>query len=145
MGGGALPMDKVLVADDDPALRSLLRLVARRAGFDVDVACNGQEALEMIRENTYLIAIVDLMMPLMNGYEVVERLALLDDRPGLIVVTAMTDTYVKGLDGNVVHSIVRKRFDVEMLRGVLTELATALRESRGESKNNVVDFRGHAC
>src|SRR5688500_13809006 len=116
-------MDKVLVADDDPALRSLLRLVARRAGFDVDMACNGQEALDMIRQNSYLIAIVDLMMPLMNGYELVERLAAVEDRPGLVVVTAMSDTYIQGLDGNVVHSIVRKPFDVEMLRGVLTELA----------------------
>src|SRR5688500_1125457 len=129
MGGGTYQMDKVLVADDDPALRSLLRLVARRAGFDVDVASNGQEALEMIRQNTYLIAIVDLMMPLMNGYELVERLALMEDRPGLVVVTAMTDTYVKGLDGHIVHSIVRKPFDVEMLRGVLTELAASLRET----------------
>src|SRR5688572_25226345 len=136
-------MDKVLVADDDAALRSLLRLVARRAGFEVDMACNGQEALDLIRRNDYLIAIVDLMMPLMNGYEVVERVAQMKDRPGLIVVTAMTDTYVAGLDGNVVHSIVRKPFDVEMLRGVLTELAAALREAKRQ--DNVIDFRDRAC
>jgi DNA-binding response OmpR family regulator len=136
-------MDKVLVADDDPALRSLLRLVARRAGFEVDMACNGHEALELIQKNSYLIAIVDLMMPLMNGYEVVERVAAMEERPGLIVVTAMTDSYVSNLDGNVVHSIVRKPFDVEMLRGVLTELAAVIRETkRGD---NVVDFRDHAC
>lgn len=107
------------------------------------MASNGQEALDLIRKNDYLIAIVDLMMPLMNGYEVVERVAQMEDRPGLIVVTAMTDTYVNGLDGNVVHSIVRKPFDVEMLRGVLTELATALREAK--RTDNVVDFRDHAC
>ena len=136
-------MDKVLVADDDAALRSLLRLVARRAGFDVDMASNGQEALELMRRNKYLIAIVDLMMPLMNGYELVKRVAAMDDRPGLIVVTAMTDTYVSGLDGNIVHSIVRKPFDVEMLRGVLTELATSLRESKRQ--DNVIDFRDRAC
>ena len=136
-------MDKVLVADDDAALRSLLRLVARRAGFEVDMACNGQEALDLMRKNDYLIAIVDLMMPLLNGYEVVQRVAQMENRPGLIVVTAMTDTYVAGLDGNVVHSIVRKPFDVEMLRGVLTELAEALREAK--RTDNVVDFRDHAC
>jgi DNA-binding response OmpR family regulator len=136
-------MDKVLVADDDAALRSLLRLVARRAGFEVDMASNGQEALELIRKNNYLIAIVDLMMPLMNGYELVERVAEMDERPGLIVVTAMTDTYVSGLDGNIVHSIVRKPFDVEMLRGVLTELATALRQTN--RRDNVIDFRDRAC
>ena len=107
------------------------------------MACNGQEALDLIRKNDYLIAIVDLMMPLMNGYEVVERVAQMEDRPGLIVVTAMTDTYVSGLDGNVVHSIVRKPFDVEMLRGVLTELAAVLREAK--RTDNVVDIRDHAC
>lgn len=136
-------MDKILVADDDPALRSLLRLVARRAGFDVDMAANGYEALELMNRNTYLIAIVDLMMPLMNGYELVERVAKMAERPGLIVVTAMTDAFVNNLDGNIVHSIVRKPFDVEMLRGVLTELAAVIREAkRGD---NVVDFRDHAC
>ena len=134
--------EKILVADDDPALRGLLRLVARRAGFEVDVATNGQEALEKIGANKYLIAIVDLMMPVMNGYEVVERLAAMESCPGVIVVTATTDSYVRGLDGNVVQSIVRKPFDVEMLTGVLTELAKALKE--GREGDNVVDFPNHA-
>lgn len=134
--------EKILVADDDPALRGLLRLVARRAGFEVDVATNGQEALEKIGANKYLIAIVDLMMPVMNGYEVVERLAAMKSCPGVIVVTATTDSYVRGLDGNVVQSIVRKPFDVEMLTGILTELAKALKEGRDE--DNVVDFPNHA-
>ena len=107
------------------------------------MAANGHEALELMQKNSYLIAIVDLMMPLMNGYEVVERMAAMDERPGLIVVTAMTDSYVSNLDGNIVHSIVRKPFDVEMLRGVLTELATVIRESK--RRDNVVDFRDHAC
>ena len=75
--------DKILVADDDPALRGLLRLVAGRAGFEVDVATNGHEALEKIHANRYLIAIVDLMMPVMNGYEVVERLAEMESCPGV--------------------------------------------------------------
>ncbi|HUP46998.1 MAG TPA: response regulator [Thermoanaerobaculia bacterium] len=132
-------MDRILVADDDPALRGLMRLVARRSGFAVDIAANGKDALDKIQENDYLIVVVDLMMPIMNGYEVIERLAGMPDRPGVVVVTATTDTYIQQLNGDVVQSIVRKPFDIEMLRGVLTELARALRESARPA--NVVDIR----
>ena len=136
-------MDRILVADDDAGLRGLMKLVARRAGFEVDTAADGTEALEKIRTNSYIIAIVDLMMPLMNGYEVVEQLSAMKDRPAVIVVTAMTDTYVRRLDGRVVQSIVRKPFDIELLRGVLTELAEAMRKGRPGA--DIVDFRDYAC
>ena len=135
-------MDKILVADDDPALRGLLKLVARRVGFEVDTAADGREALEKIRANDYLIAIVDLMMPVMDGYEVVDALAEIKNRPGVIVVTAMTDTYVQRLDGQVVQSIIRKPFDIEMMGSILTELARALRKAR--HPDNVIDLRDHA-
>ncbi|HUP49905.1 MAG TPA: response regulator [Thermoanaerobaculia bacterium] len=143
-------MDKILIADDDPALRSLLRLVAQRAGFAVDLASNGHEAIEKIAANDYIIAVVDLMMPKMNGYELVDRIAKLKVRPAVLVVTAMTDTFLPRLDGNIVHSIIRKPFDIDMVTAVLTELAAAVRSSGSEGEEstgtgNVIEFRGPAC
>lgn len=120
-------MDKILIADDDPALRGLLRLVALRCGFQVDTAANGREALERLGENSYLIAVIDLMMPLVNGYEIVQQLADVQDRPAVLVVTAMTDAHLPRMDGKVVHSVIRKPFDIDMVSSVLTDLAAALK------------------
>ena len=131
-------MDRILVVDDDPALRSLLKLVAARAGFDVDTARDGVEALEKLTTNEYLIAVIDLMMPRVNGYDVVQRLAAFEKRPAVLVVTAMHDAHVPRLDGKIVNSILRKPFDIEMFSAVLTELAGALRA--GKPVPNVVNF-----
>jgi DNA-binding response OmpR family regulator len=145
---GVRRLSKVLVADDDPALRGLIKLVAARAGFEVDTAVNGIEALEKIRTNRYAIAVVDLMMPRMSGYELVDHLAEIENRPAVLVVTAMNDAQLPQLDGNVVNSIVRKPFDIGMLSAVLTELASTLKrkeeeeQRRADDEGKVVSFPG---
>lgn len=123
-------MDKVLVVDDDPAVRALLEIVGKRAGFTVDTSPDGLDALEKLREADYLIMVLDLMMPRVNGYDVVQQLAAEPRRPAIIVVTAMTGSYVAQLDPQVVHSIVRKPFDVDMMAAILTSVASAVKSAR---------------
>ena len=129
---------KILIADDDPPLRGLLRLVAARAGFDVDTASNGAEALEKIRANHYTVAVIDLMMPWMSGYDVIEHLAEMPERPAVVVVTALNDARLARLDSSVVSSILRKPFDIEMLSAVLTELAESAKAK--EQNGDVIEF-----
>ena len=136
-------MRRVLVADDDPALRALLRLVATRAGFETASAANGMEALELLRKETFDVALIDLMMPRMSGYEVLQQITDLPHRPAIVVVTAMNDAHLPRLDSSVVSSILRKPFDIEMLAAILMELADA-KKARERSANNVIDFPG-AC
>jgi two-component system response regulator CpxR len=123
-------LDKVLVVDDDPAVRALLEIVGTRAGFTVDTAVDGLEALEKLRNEPYLILVVDLMMPRVNGYDVVQQLRNEPRRPGIVVVTAMTGSYIEKLDPEIVQSIVRKPFDVDMFAAVLTEVAITLKRPR---------------
>ncbi len=133
---------RILVADDDPPLRSLLRLVGTRAGFEVDVASNGMEALELLRANPYLVAVVDLMMPRMSGYDLIEHIAAMPSRPAVIVVTATQDPAVGRLDSSVVTSILHKPFDIEMLSAVLRDLAATASERQSDSgESKIVDFR----
>jgi DNA-binding response OmpR family regulator len=129
---------KILIADDDPPLRGLLRLVAARAGFDVDTASNGAEALEKIRANRYTVAVIDLMMPWMSGYDVIEHLAEMPERPAVVVVTALNDARLARLDSSVVSSVLRKPFDIEMLSAVLTELAESAKAI--EQNGDVIEF-----
>ncbi len=119
-------LKRILVVDDDPAVRALLEIVGRRAGFVVDTAVDGLDALEQLRAQEYVIVILDLMMPRVNGYDVVQQLRSEPRRPAIVVVTAMTGTFVSDLDPQVVQSIIRKPFDVEMMAAVLTDLAAAM-------------------
>lgn len=62
---------KVLVVDDEPFILRSLSFVLRKGKMDVVEARNGQEALDMIREHHPRLVFLDVMMPKMNGYDVV--------------------------------------------------------------------------
>ena len=79
----------ILIADDDPAIRSLLRLIVERSGLHVDLAADGQEALTMIERRDYALVLLDLQMPRTNGFDVVDRLRTKAPRPVIIVLTAL--------------------------------------------------------
>jgi len=64
----------VLVADDDPDILSLVALRLERSGFDVIVARDGEQAIEAALERAPDIALLDVMMPKLDGYQVTERL-----------------------------------------------------------------------
>lgn len=84
---------KVLVADDDPFHRELCVSALEEAGFAVIAASDGAETLERFEDHTFEIAIIDLTMPLVDGFEVITRLR---SRPAtehvpLIVITGHDD------------------------------------------------------
>jgi len=63
-----------LVVDDDPGLQGLFFSLLGRGGFAVDCAPNGRQAFEYIRRGTYSVILLDLMMPEVNGLELLDRL-----------------------------------------------------------------------
>jgi DNA-binding response OmpR family regulator len=69
----------VLIADDDPDIVRFVALNLRLEGFDVDVADNGQDALDKALDTHPSLILLDTMMPRMDGYEVCSRLR--DQRP----------------------------------------------------------------
>lgn len=123
-------MSRILVVDDDDAIRKLVALVARRRGFEVDVATDGLEALDLITHRSYDVAVVDLMMPRVNGYDLVAYMKQLPERPFVVIVTAMADALLAQLDASIVQSIIRKPFEIEFLGSLLTQLSVAMREQR---------------
>ncbi|MDP9190898.1 MAG: response regulator [Acidobacteriota bacterium] len=114
---------QILIVDDDPAIRTLLRLVAERRGLSADVAADGAEALQLLAEKQYRLAIIDLMMPRVNGYELVTALRTFEQRPAVIIATAMTDSLIGLLDAETVHTIIRKPFDIEIVGSLMTAIA----------------------
>ena len=111
---------RILVVDDDDAIRALLSTVLRRRGQKVDTARNGVEALERLQACRYSLVLLDLMMPRMNGYDVMARLAEEPShaRPIVIVLTAGSEP--RALDPALVSALVRKPFDIGLLLDTLS-------------------------
>ena len=65
---------KVLIADDEPNIVTALQFLLERAGFEVAVARNGEEALAAIEAGMPDLVLLDLMMPLVSGYDVCRRI-----------------------------------------------------------------------
>jgi CheY-like chemotaxis protein len=119
---------QILIVDDDPSIRTLLRLIAERRGLSVDLAADGAEALQMLAETQYDLAIIDLMMPRVNGYELVTAVRTFPQRPAVVIATAMTDSLIGLLDAEIVHSVIRKPFDIEIVGSLM---AAVVNESNG--------------
>ena len=64
----------VLIVDDDPAIRKVLSTTLELEGYDVQIAVDGEEALVRIGELVPDLMILDVMMPKLNGFDVLERL-----------------------------------------------------------------------
>lgn len=120
----------LLIVDDEDHIRNLLAHVAERAGFDVEVACDGVEALETIERRDFPIVIVDLMMPRLSGYELVQKLSTVTPRPCVIVATALTNSDVASLDDSMVRRVIRKPFDIHAVADALVETARQVAEER---------------
>jgi two-component system, OmpR family, alkaline phosphatase synthesis response regulator PhoP len=65
---------KILVADDEPNIVTALEFLLQRNGYEVQVARNGEEALQLIESGRPDLVLLDVMMPLRSGYEVCKRI-----------------------------------------------------------------------
>jgi len=119
---------RVLIVDDDDAIRALLFTILRRRRFAVDAARNGVEALARLRACRYAVILLDLMMPLKSGWDVLDELQKLPagSRPVVIVLTAGNEP--RTLDPTLVAASISKPFDVEMLMETVMACTNALTE-----------------
>ncbi|MEJ3405905.1 response regulator transcription factor [Rathayibacter sp. YIM 133350] len=93
-------MTRVLVVEDEPEMGMLLARGLRAEGYEVDVADNGIDALTLARENEPHLALLDVMLPGMSGFELCRHLKAASPALGIMLVTARdaVDDRVRGLD-----------------------------------------------
>ena len=93
-------MRKILVVDDESNIRFLLRMVFELEGFKVVEAHHGAAALELVKEEQPDLVVTDLMMPVMNGRELIERLRADAETAGIpiVVLSANANAGVAGAD-----------------------------------------------
>jgi len=106
---------KILVIDDDLAIRVLLQAVLKRMNFQVDLAEDGSVGLEKLAANGgYDLILLDLMMPKVNGYEFIERVReSFPKHPHIVVFTAAGKRGVDKIPADAVCNSILKPFDLE--------------------------------
>lgn len=82
---------RILVVEDDAAIRETIKEMLELEGFRVNTAANGQDALQMLEEiRTPCLILLDLMMPVMNGWEFLEAIRGRNDVVSTIPITVLT-------------------------------------------------------
>ncbi|WP_258297967.1 response regulator transcription factor [Paenibacillus peoriae] len=127
----------VLVIDDEEKISRLLQLELSHEGYAVEIAQTGREGLEKALARTWDIIILDVMLPEMNGVEVLKQIRKVDNHTPVIMVTARNTTpdKVSGLDEGA-NDYITKPFEIEELlarmrasmRHQMEPTATALQE-----------------
>ncbi|MBR3864582.1 MAG: response regulator transcription factor [Clostridia bacterium] len=84
-------MFKILIAEDDSELRLMFQRFLTRNGFDVTVVSNGQEALDILSQKFFDLIISDIMMPVLDGYELVRSLRDSGDATPILMITAKSE------------------------------------------------------
>lgn len=88
--------NKVLIVDDDTNIVELIRLYLEKENFEVVVAYNGQAAVEAFKEEAPSLVILDLMLPIMDGWQVCREIRRISNIP-IIMLTAKGETFDKVL------------------------------------------------
>lgn len=127
---------RVLVADDDPSIRQLVCTIVQREGFAVDCAADGAEAIALLKKKSYAVILLDLMMPIVDGFGVIDYLKnhAEGSKPIVLVITAYADQRFKQVDPTIVAGVLRKPFEVGEL-GTLVRLC--VNGFEGETKHRL--------
>ena len=120
---------KILIVDDEAPIRALMRATLTMAGHKVVEAAGGEEALEKIKKENFDLVVLDIMMPVTDGYEVLERVKAMPTRAGLPVIVVTAKAYESGgimremTAGAIDH--ISKPFDPEDLEIAVSRALTA--------------------
>jgi CheY-like chemotaxis protein len=116
---------RILVIDDDLAIRVLLQAVLKRMKFDVELAEDGAAGLEKLQHGAtvYDLILLDLMMPRLNGYEFIEQIGAQypDARPHIVVFTAAGKRGVDKIPPSAVCNSILKPFDLDTFIEIIAD------------------------
>ena len=129
---------KILVVEDEYDLANIISEDLKEKGFDVDNTYDGEEALKFIDEYHYNLIILDLMLPKINGLEVLETIRNDNNMTPVIILTAKNklEDKIKGLDLGA-DDYITKPFEFQELRARIRALLR--RKNENLTKNIIID------
>lgn len=133
------PEKSILVVEDDAALRTLFLALLRREGFTVECVNDGSEALDRLAHFSYRVMLLDLMMPVTNGFDVLDHLEA--NQPWLlrktIVTTGISERELAKVRPERVFAVLRKPFDIDRLIGAVNDCAQQTPKSRSRHYGSI--------
>src|SRR5450631_3413989 len=144
-----MSLTRILVADDEESMRWVLSKALKRKGFSVDLAHDGRQALSMIQDGSYDLAILDIKMPGMSGLDLLDRIREMKSDLLVVIMTAEAsmknaveamkrgayDYITKPFDLDVIDAIVEKVQRARQIAGQVSLLKNELKEHYQVEKN----------
>ncbi|MDR0221627.1 MAG: response regulator transcription factor [Lachnospiraceae bacterium] len=133
---------KVLVVDDEKLIVKGIRFSLEQDGMEVDSAYDGEEALRLVRENTYDVILLDVMLPKLNGFEVCQQVRDFSDVP-IVMLTAKGEDMDKilGLEYGA-DDYITKPFNILEVKARLKAIIRRAGTPEKEKKKSPVAARG---
>lgn len=133
--------ESILAVDDNPAITELIQQGLSLIGYQVDVASSGQEALFKATTSSYSLVILDLMMPDLDGFQVIERLRTSGRDVPVLFLTARNETQDKitGLSLGA-DDYITKPFSLEELAERVKAILRRYKGSSSASENTILQF-----
>ena len=113
---------RALLVEDDTGIRRLVERLLQRRNIEVDSATDGQTALEKLRTGTYTLLILDLMVPKVNGFEIIDYIKAQKLDLPVAVVSAVSQQALTRLDLDIVKVVIPKPFDVDEFTKAILDL-----------------------
>ena len=136
-------MTKVLIVDDEPDILLMLRVNLEAAGYSTVLAADGETALRRIDEEPPDLILLDIMMPVMDGWGVLRALAERTGTPLVVVVSAKSSDrdVVRALSSGA-HEYVTKPFDPDDLVAVVNRVLAATPEDLEKTRQETIERCG---
>ena len=97
---------KALVVDDEKLIVKGLKFSLEQEGYEVDCAYDGQEAVDKAKETEYDIVLLDLMLPILTGYEVCQQIREFSDMPIIMLTAKGDDMTQRVLAAYLTHAVI---------------------------------------
>lgn len=130
-------MAKILIADDEPAILELLRRTLELEGYEPSLASDGETALRRIKSEEPELVLLDVMMPVLDGWQVLEKIADVHarKRPRVIVLTA------KGTERDIAKGLGLGACEYVIKPFEIADLLATIREVLARSDEEVDSHR----
>ncbi|MBV8305581.1 MAG: response regulator [Acidimicrobiia bacterium] len=134
---------KILIVDDEPDVLLLLRVNLEAAGYETVLAADGETALTRIDETAPDVVLLDIMMPVMDGWGVLRVLSGREAAPRVVVVSARSSDrdVVRALTSGALD-FVTKPFDPEDLIAIVERTASSSMAALERHRNDVIEQCG---
>lgn len=128
---------KILVVDDEELIRNVIKEYLLIESYQVDEACDGLQAIELVKNNDYDLIVMDIMMPKMDGYQACKEIKKIKDIP-FIMLSARSEEYDKLIGFDIgIDDYVTKPFSPKEL---VARVKAILKRNKGT--NNTYTFEG---